>query len=272
MTMNTIHLVFALDHHFISHCGATLASIFANNKNSGFVIHLISDDPDKTSLKPLGDYIQKSNHKYEMYFLDKESARSFKVSDHVTAATYYRLFIADQLKDINRVIYLDSDVIVAGRIDELWETDLEGVVAGVVKDLNADYFNAGVMLLDLDRWRTSAITKLCLDWLSVHNETVKFWDQDVLNAVLTGRVKFLPEKWNFLETNTSPAAMVARDIRIIHFAGKHKPWNYYCEHSLKAEYFKYLSSTPWKNFRFPEDALLPRIKRFANDILLKLKS
>lgn len=85
---------------------------------------------------------------------------------HITQAMYYRYLFADMLpKTVTRLIYLDADIICKGNILPLWQTDLQGKVLGAVRDWgeakscdriglkNGRYFNSGVLLLDLTKWR-----------------------------------------------------------------------------------------------------------------------
>ena len=266
--MDVINLAFTLDHNFIQHCGIVLTSIFENNETESFVVHIIYDKPSDRKLKPLLKLIEIKGHSYNLHYLNKKIVSTFKISHHVTSATYYRIFIAELLENTRRVIYLDSDIVVTGSLRDLWQTDLSGgAIAGVVKNYNASYFNAGVMLLDLDRWRAASITEKCVQWIEGHNEIITFWDQDVLNAVLDSNVQLLPEKWNYMQPDSSIKEMQNEDIRIIHFVGTHKPWSFYCEHRLKSEYFKYLALSPWNKFKIREETWLYKVIQSIKGLL-----
>ncbi len=256
-----LHLVFTLDRAFIQHCGVTLASVFANNPSESFTVHLIFDEATVTPLKKLTRFIESRGHTARVHFFDKTKTKGFKVSHHVTAATYYRLFLADLLTDEARAIYMDSDLIVPGSILELWQTDLAGAAIAAVREPTESFFNAGVMVVDLDWWRKNEVSSKSGHWIAKHNDAVQFWDQDVLNAVLENDVRLIPEKWNFKRTDCKIDDLKGLDVRIVHFAGGHKPWNFYCEHPLKGLYFEYLAQTPWRRFRMREETFMFKMRR-----------
>jgi lipopolysaccharide biosynthesis glycosyltransferase len=268
MKHDPIHLVFALDKNFIQHCGVCLASIFQNNVNESLVIHIIYDEPNDKDLKTLKKFIHRNNHDLKIHFFDKTMVSGFKVSLHVSPATYYRLFIAN-LVDSEKVIYLDCDTIIIGSLLELWKTDLNDNIVGAVVSDGQDFFNAGVLLLNLNRWKQQAITAKCISWLGNNNENIQFWDQDALNAILKNSFRPLPEQWNFIRTTISESDLKSQDIRILHFVGGHKPWNFYCEHPLKSQYFKYMAHTPWKNYTIPEETVTFKIKSKVKTVLRK---
>ena len=104
--------------------------------------------------------------------------------------------------NINRVIYLDSDIIIKGSLDELWAVDLEKCIIAAVTDpiVNNDrsvrekirlapeskYFNTGVLVIDLRHWRDARLGERALDFLVNHPELITWWDQCALNHILNG--------------------------------------------------------------------------------------
>jgi lipopolysaccharide biosynthesis glycosyltransferase len=184
---------------------------------------------------------------------------------------------------LQKVIYLDSDIVVRGRLDELWNFCLGHSIVGAVKDsivesnpqikskLGLDpvspYFNAGVLLIDLDRWRQARVGSEAVVFAHCHPDRITFADQCPLNWVLRGRWVDLPEFWN-LQTgsmvvgrqygfaNYSRAAKKKRmTARIIHFSEGSKPWHYMNNNPFKREYLAYLSRTDWKHYRYPDYTL-----------------
>lgn len=192
--------------------------------------------------------------------VDTTSARLPKVraGRHVTSATYALLLLPELLDDLDRVIYLDADVMVRNsRIDDLWEIDLEGYsVAGVsairqsrVGDADgivgwrslglnprAPMLNSGVLVLDLDQIRSSGLFGRALDYALGHSQVTHLADQHALNAALNGQwLRLLPiYNCNYRQlTDTSGAAVVFDDAEvsaalhdpvIVHFVGEQKPW------------------------------------------------
>lgn len=208
-------------------------------------------------------------------------------SGHVSTAAYSRLLLPRLLPDLDRILYLDSDIVVCGDLGVLWDFELAGTLALAVQDVAAPYidcekalpnfercepflpahrpienwqdlgldplapyFNSGVMLMDLQGWRTESIGDSCLSVLKEHRSFVKFWDQYALNVVLSGRWGMLPERWNSTShlmsiPHSSQSAFSAASFEesrlrpeIIHYTGPAKPWSASLKgHLPRAEYF-----------------------------------
>jgi lipopolysaccharide biosynthesis glycosyltransferase len=188
-----------------------------------------------------------------------ETRRGFDAtSDYGTAstATYRRIFLPELLPDLDRVLYLDADTLVRHDLRPLWETDLAGAPLAAVADpwmetveaMRAEfphgYFNAGVQLLDLARWRREDLTARCVEEIercaalaaaSGGNALHYRNEQTPLNAVVKGRWRKLSPTWNctpLLTTDLAAAigvpapecAAILADPAIVHFLGAHKPW------------------------------------------------
>lgn len=201
---------------------------------------------------------------------------------HVSLAALFKFFLPALLPDLSRVVYIDSDVLVLDDLSPLWETCLDGVYAGVVKDSQSvvgwdnhlkwlgfrheAYFNSGVMLLNLDLMRRDGIPARLMDY-RIRGRN-RFMDQDALNVVFGDRVKYLPMRWNCLNwlfnscTIPQLKALFGEDqvadtpeenfdrAAILHIGGSEKPWlrdlPYYTP-----LYRKYADRIGWK-FWFPK--------------------
>jgi lipopolysaccharide biosynthesis glycosyltransferase len=199
------------------------------------------------------------------------------------AATYFKLGVADLLPPtVQKVIWLDSDLVVLRDVGRLWDLELDGRHLLAVQDSivplvssrcgitahqrlgipgDAKYFNAGVMVVNVDRWREDEVTTRVLEYLRQHRDNVFFWDQEGLNAVLAGKWGELDPRWNY---NTSiPRGRRARagngagrppgpdedEPWILHFAGTLKPWLYPGFDRHRSLYYRYLDTTPWAGRR-----------------------
>ena len=139
----------------------------------------------------------------------------YGTAPHISLATYARLLMPSLIpQKIRRVLYIDTDTLILGTVADLWTTRLDGMVLAAVLDgLNAHgtvgvsaatlgmpavtaYFNAGVLLVDLDQWRADGVTEKALRYLEC-NPASKFADQDALNVACDGRWKALAHRWNF---------------------------------------------------------------------------
>jgi len=224
------------------------------------------------------------------------------VSHHITHAAYFRLLAARLLPDtIEKVIYLDSDVLVQCDLTELWNFDVEEhyclaavdiacpfvdayeaqAKLGTLKksiphlaaispipnwrqlnlDGSAPYFNSGVMVLNLDRWRRESIDQKLLTCLRENANFVWCWDQYALNVVFAGQWGQLPPRWNqgahvfeFPDDDHCPIHPVEfSEMRdhpaLIHFTTEFKPWNFQPFHPLREKFFESLDQTAWAGWR-----------------------
>jgi lipopolysaccharide biosynthesis glycosyltransferase len=167
-----------------------------------------------------------------------ELVRGYSTLSHVSKMTYARLVLPRLLpEDCQKALYLDGDILAFDDLWQLWSTDLEGAVLGAVTDRCLDptghaglprvkrYFNAGVLLMDLRKWRSERISERAFDYLDRHPHT-PYCDQDALNAACDGRWKQLDMRWNYqcgpLEEIEGKAQSGA--LSIIHFVTPVKPW------------------------------------------------
>ena len=196
-------------------------------------------------------------------------------------STYYKLVLADMLpRTLHKVIWLDCDMVVTADLAWLWDNDLGGHHALAAQDPVVPhvssrngvahyeqlgippltkYFNAGVMVVDLDLWRKHKIPERVFEYLRRHRESVVFWDQEGLNAVLAGNWGELDPRWNHSATVPCPrtstisvSALAEQRLHepwIIHFTGNLKPWIYPAGTAFHAIYFQYLDLTAWAGWR-----------------------
>jgi lipopolysaccharide biosynthesis glycosyltransferase len=209
--------------------------------------------------------------------------------------TYYKLAVTDLLPaELDRVLFLDSDLIMLGDVGALWDADLgshhllavqDRVVPYVSSpfgistwatlglDRNAKYFNAGVMVVDLERWRRDRVPQQVIEYLRTNHENVYFWDQEGLNAVLAGRWGELDERWNCNVTVPGVFESVVATAHsngssgsdsgpwVLHYTGNLKPWLYPSRNPQRQRYFDYLDETPWAGWR-PDRSLVGSLVAF----------
>ena len=265
----TIDIVMAFDDTYAQHSAAAMASILLNcDATSNFRFHILdggisSDKKEKLlKLKKLRDF------EITFYDMSKYDWSIFPDNHiHTSVATYYRLRIPEILpRNITKVLYLDGDIIIEQDLKELWDIDLSDSVLGAVEDANGvnfrtrldltrRYFNAGVLLLNLDRFRQVGLIKKVTRYLESNRERILCHDQDILNGLFNDQYKEIPLKWNVNNIMYRPTidmkhiysdqdAIVARkNPGIIHFTGN-KPWHWgWIPHPLADEYWKYLKYT-----------------------------
>ncbi len=213
----------------------------------------------------------------ELTFIDIASAseiRSQANSGHINWVTLSKLLMPRLLPTVDRVLWLDSDLIVCDDLLELWRLPLHGKAILALEEstigptlpfapdygvaLDAPYFNSGVMVLDLAALRRADFTTRALAVLARHRR-LRYLDQDVLNLLCAGDWTPLERRWNFIvvaETDTIAAIERARrqpHPSIVHYASVPKPWfSGYGHQRLYSSYFYYaLDLTEWRGWRPP---------------------
>ena len=151
-------------------------------------------------------------------------------------SSYYRIFLADILPDVDRIIYLDADTLLTGDLTELWRTDLEGnflaaclderaymkKVFSVLNPRRREYFNSGVLVFDLCLFRKYKTINDFLDFLIDTADLYELGDQDALNLYFLDAVKLLDSSWNYGVPSYKEYDQI-NNINLLHFYGKAKP-------------------------------------------------
>jgi lipopolysaccharide biosynthesis glycosyltransferase len=242
---------------------------------------------------------QAPNISIEFVQPDLDAIRDMPVSEHINLCTYLRLLVAELLPpDVSQAIYLDADTIVVRNLEELWATPLDVQYCAAAQDafvpvldpertfshpihsmtlpdenplpipnyqeLNLDpsapYFNAGVMLVNVERWRKENVARRAIQVLRDNAGKVRYWDQYALNIVCYGEWKMLDPRWNHAHIHRIPSHELSHysqaefdtirtDPWIVHFDFKPKPWDVDCEHPFRKLFFASLDRTPWRGFR-----------------------
>ena len=285
-----IHIACNIDSNYVRHCAVTLVSLFENNKKEQFMVHVIADNLQESLQKTLENLCAQYQNHIAFYPPSLELLKGFEIrkfSKRISMATYYRCLLSDILpRDIERVLYLDCDIVVLGNIRPFYDTPLADVGVAAVEDIGCgetrryeilnypmkdSYFNAGVLLINLTFWRGHQVGKACIEYFRKYPERILFNDQDLLNSLLCRHKTFVPLKWNMQDgfyRNTTALGEEwdkahAEDLRhpvVLHYTNR-KPWEYDSQHPLRDEYFKYLDLTPWKGKR-PWHTPVNRLKRF----------
>mgnify|MGYP000466571498 CR=1 FL=1 len=117
-------IVCSIDNNYVLHCAVMLTSLFENNRSESHVIHLLTEGLTPDNRKLIEDLVHSYNGRFCYYLIDSDVLKScpIKATDHLTIATYYRLLMADILpKSLERILYLDCDIVVNRSIKKLWE-------------------------------------------------------------------------------------------------------------------------------------------------------
>ncbi len=295
--MTEMYIVLASDQNYAQHAGVVMASLLENATNrKSLTIHFLDHGVSPASLLKLQDIVAKYQAKFIVHDMKNQTFNDLAVGQHISRATYCRLAIGDILSsEVDKAIYLDTDIIIRHDIEELWNTDISNYYAGAVLDIGIGkkkltvmpkidmlptdpYFNAGILLINLVKWRKDHIGEKVISYLKERKD-LPFYDQDGLNAVLQGKWISIHPKWNVykgifhkyyrfkrMEILTNEFIEAAQDPYIVHFTGRFKPWHYACASPYTQDYYKYLAMTPWKDYH-PTDINLNSIGKRLKWIL-----
>jgi lipopolysaccharide biosynthesis glycosyltransferase len=237
-------VVLASDERYAMPMTTLLRSIVDSNR-SGWPLefHILFDGVSESTKQRVADSLPGGAASIRWVPIKSLLFREFWTASHVSKMTFARLLIPRVFPDtVSRVLYLDIDTLVLDDLTSIWETDLDGALIGAVLDnLDAhlksgkpyyeeaprvkNYFNAGVLLIDLTRWRKEQVTEKALDYMNQHPNT-PFMDQDALNVVCDGRWKMLDQRWNFHDCWSRDISRFNPSDRpgIVHFVSTMKPW------------------------------------------------
>lgn len=274
-----MNIVLTLDNHYCQHAATVIASICINNPDS-HNFYLISDFISEDNKKKFEKQLHTTESKIYFIPIDKNLYNFFPVgkgtaNNYISLAAYFRLFICDLLPiELEKVLYLDCDLVVNGSIKDLWNwkfspnacmaalEEQEQIKNDRIKDLHYpkeySYFNSGVILIDLQKMRKNYSSSQAIDFIKKHFNIIKFHDQDVLNYFFYNKKDFFPLKFNVMDIFLYESTKLPRRYiseagalltpTIIHFSGPIKPWFKECKHPYKELYYFYLSYTEWKNY------------------------
>ena len=299
--MSKMDIVVCIDKSFVMPTGVMVYSLCYNNQNVDIVFHFIIDESvterDKQDLKKtVCDF---KGNQAEFYYVNSAKVDHFPnfIKYCPTFATYYRLFLTELLPNtIDKILYLDGDIIVRKSLLTLWNIDISQVALAAVPDIcmeeldycdrldyppHLGYFNAGVLLINLRYWRDHHVSNLFTEYLLSHYDMIVYHDQDVLNYIFRNQKMLLPVEYNLLQNifcinNYSKYKEIdkkaSEDPSIIHYSGMFKPWNAYIRqpHPLDSIFYKYQSQTRWKGIKIENRPLKLRIKNGIADILRRL--
>ncbi|MDB5851955.1 MAG: glycosyl transferase family 8 [Rhodoferax sp.] len=291
--MGKIDVVFSLDANYIQHFCVAVTSLLENNLKNIERIFLITDIDKKGLLENTFSFLQtRYNKKIICLNFDNSIIKKFRVDSHISPAAYYRLFLPEILpNDIDKVLYLDSDIVVNEYLDSLFQLefaqgkDHEEFYLFAVSEVRWQslnrlqgiglsgyrYFNSGVLLINLRKWRAENITTKLISIALNYKDKLKFHDQDVLNIAFENYWGELNYKFNTVNLEFLEEKVYKKDYSIIHYTGGSKPWHYRNRHPLKLVYWHYLWKTPYRYY-IPQDFTFKNIlKKLLKPLLINKK-
>lgn len=212
--MYPIHIAFAVNEAFFPYtCVAVQSIIDAHQNRDGVThIHIITGQQDDCQI--FQRYSELPNCQLYVHRVDLEFLTNFN-HKRFTSYAFLRFFLGDLLPDVERALYLDADVLVKGDLSELFALDLQGKMMGMVEEYfqfgpnylsEQDipyqyYYNSGVILFDLKRWREKDAQTDYWNFVKDHYDRLYFPDQDAANALFQEEILPLPWEYNIMVQN-----------------------------------------------------------------------
>lgn len=268
--MPIYNVCFSSDKDYTEPLAVAITSIIENSKpDENFNFHILDGGISKNNkdrlinLKKFKDF---NINFIEMDYQDFDACPMLKDNNehycnyHVTKPTYFRFKLPSLLPDLDKILYLDCDIISFDSIKDLYNTEINNYYAGMTNDIASkkessrlnltDYYNAGVMLINLTKWREDNIEDKLFEFVK-NNKNILLWqDQDAINIVFQNKILNLSSKWNFQispESSEDHKKLFEKyqEISILHFAGRFKPWLNFSGSTIFELYYNYLGKIGW---------------------------
>lgn len=246
-----MNILISTNKKFLEASRTMLISLEASNKEEKLNVFLFYSELNKNDILRLSSVIAKHGNTFHPILVDDSCFAGIPIN-LLSKETYYRLLAVKLLPDrIDKILYLDSDMVITGKLNELYETDLNGYFYAAAPDTSNGvndlcmllhipskytYINAGVLLMNLAELRKKFNLEEALDFAKKNPHLVPNCDQDVINGLYYDKIKIIDGKYDyearfhsFLEVVTYPFEWIKnkknKNIVIVHYMGKDKPWH-----------------------------------------------
>lgn len=263
----TVNVFFAADERYTPYLGVALASLSANaSKDYNYRVRILTTDVDTETLAKLRECVS-DNVTVTLCNITEKIKRvqrelKVRLRDYYSESIYYRLFIPSMFPELSRAVYLDSDIVLLDDVAKLYFTEVGDNLVGAVTDESVTgvpvfcdyvvnyigvgeaekYFNSGVLLMNLDGMRAAMIEEKFLHLLVKYNFNTVAPDQDYLNYLCFGRVKYLGMSWN--KHAIKCGNIKDSELCLVHFNMFNKPWHYGGV-PYEKKFWKYAKLTPY---------------------------
>lgn len=253
-SIDVVNILVTLDEKYIPPLRTMLKSLFLNNPGETFDIYMAFDEMPKSRIDDLSVFCLSHGCRLIPLCVEGTKFADAPIVRYYARAMYYRLLAAEIMPDhLDRVLYLDPDILIINPIRALYETDFGDYLFAAAKHddpiglsthINrirldvpeaSGYYNSGVMLLNLPRQRQEVRSRDIFSYVQEHQDELMLPDQDVLNALYGERIFPIDEtlynydsrgfEWYYLTSGgEKDADWIVQNTVVLHFCGKNKPW------------------------------------------------
>ncbi|WP_052282739.1 glycosyltransferase family 8 protein [Kluyvera genomosp. 1] len=271
-----LNVSYGIDKNFLYGAGVSIASVLLHNKDINFVFHVFTDYIDDEYLDAFKKTAQQFDSSIIVYLIDPQYFVDLPTSSAWSYATYFRIYSFEYLSSsISTLLYLDADVICKGSLRKITDIKFEGEFAAVIPDspltqescskrlnlpeINGYYFNAGVMYVNLKKWKESDLKPYLLTLLKGESKygALKYLDQDALNISFEMNNIYLSNDYNKIYTLKNELSdrshrgyqkVINDDTALIHYTGITKPWHSWADYPSASFFNVARQESPWKYF------------------------
>lgn len=284
----TFNIVINTDDKYLQHAMAMLCSLYENNREHYIIVHILHKGLSEVAKNLLVELSNRYENRVVFYTVDdrKLEGVQFRKKRPLSMAAYYRLLLSSVLpKDLDKVLYLDCDMIVIRNIQEIFKIEIDNYALAATLDffpytekhrlqlhmeVGERTFCSGIMMVNLKYWRENNVEPGLIEYAKRHREEVYLHDQDVLNYYFKKKWFLLPPKWNHTAGNLRIATQpelkkfdymaYAKEPMIYHYASVGiKPW-YNAPTPDKNLYVEYLEKSGYPTVKYEKKPLSVRAR------------
>jgi lipopolysaccharide biosynthesis glycosyltransferase len=299
MADEVMHVAVATDDAFALPTAVTLRSLLTAAEGTRYAIAVLHGGVSEATQEQIAKSLPEGRSTLQWLHVDGTLLESLPTG-HLSLAAYYRLMIPEVLPDVDRVLYADSDVLFRGSVAPLQHVELGTHLVAAVRSVNfpslctwgamdhwrelglsprAPYFNSGLMVIDVHGWQRESVGARVIDFVRSEFVHGTNFDQQALNAILSGCWLELPPIWNLqtpllddrrgghLLYDDAEIERARRDPVVVHFMDRPKPWHRDCVHPFREDWRRVASDTAFAPIELDTTSPLTsarwRVKRAA---------
>ena len=293
-----IHIACCSNEKLAPMFGVVVTSVGINVTSYDVMMYLLHNGLKDSTVKRLQKIADRYNVGLKFLEIDLEILKDCPTNDNEhygNIMMYARILLPSMLPNLDKVIYLDCDLVVCKDLKSLWETDVNDVAVAMAPDLwyqdketlsrlgiNNNYLNSGVIVMNLDYWRKHDVQNRLLSYIIDKGNELIYNDQDALNVILNDERRQLSARYNvtpyYFHRNLDnyPKEMQEEiqesrfDPVVYHYLGPIKPWSLGCYLPGKKLFMKYQKASGWRHFTIQKYVfkriiytLIPQMKKKA---------
>ena len=273
-----MHFAFCVDANYVKYAGILMHNLLALHPEEQLNFHLMTTGVDEEDEKRLDIFAKKFADRMNLFVYDAtELLAGIPMGENapprLKTVVLLRIMLAECLpENVDRVIYMDVDMLVLTPLKELWQTDLQGKAIAAVPymveekdnitplepyqiELGFDhdtYFNAGLMVQDLRVWRQTDLMPRVVECYLKNSSSFKLLEQDALNTVIGKDYVKLPARYNIQREANHPYLQYPQDTAVLHLVNEAKQWCMGCNPLIYRLYLPYVEQSEWHGMDMQE--------------------